>query len=96
MDKQRMDEANGQLGQKPKKRSILFWVVLGIIIGIVVIIIGAIGLFFMFFAYRQATYPYIPAPNRTLGSRSFSELFTNAIWDMSEEAVKYSVYSRPR
>lgn len=96
MDKQRMDAANAQLGQQPKKKSILFWVVLGIIVGIVVIIVGGIGLFFIFFAYRQATYPYIPAPNHTLGSRSFSELFTNAIWDMSEEAVKYSVYSRGR
>lgn len=95
MDKQRMDAANAQLGQQPKKKSILFWVVLGIIVGVVVIIIGAIGFFFIFVVYQRATYPYIPAPNHTLGSRSFPELFANAIWDLSEEGVKYSVFRRP-
>jgi flagellar basal body-associated protein FliL len=96
MDKQKMDAANAQLAQQPKKKSILFWVVIGIIIGVVVLIVGAFMLFFLFFAYERATYPYIPAPNHTLRSRSASELVSNAIWDMSEEAVKYSVYSRGR
>jgi len=95
MDKQRMDKADAQLGQ-PKKKSIMFWVILGMIVGAVVLIIGAIGLFFLFVVYERATYPYIPAPNNTLRSRTLPELFSNAMWDLSEEAVKYSVYSRPR
>ena len=95
MNGQELDEANAELGQKPKK-GVWFWVVLvlGIIFGLFILLV--VGLFFISLAGRPGgpMYPFIPIPKNTLGSTNRHELFMNLLMDTSDTEVNYSVFSR--
>ena len=106
MDQQEMDKASQELGTR--KRSMtktLVWIIVGIVAGVLVLLVGAVLVFFLFFfngsgsipAGGGDTYPYIFLPRNTIASRSLPELMLNVMMDLNEtggDGADYNVIRR--
>lgn len=106
MDDKALDEANSGLGQgKSSKIKVWFWVMIGIIAGIALIVIS-VAVYLLFFSSSGgggsgggggglgSDYPYILKPRNTIGARSLPELLGAIALDANESAADYNVYKQ--
>jgi hypothetical protein len=107
LDDKALSAANSNLGQgKSPKMKVLFWVILGVIAGIVLIGVSVL-VYILFFSSSGggngggggglgSDYPYILRPRNTIGARSVPELLAAVALDANESAADYNVYMQSR